>query len=279
MSHLLTDHDGLQTLKRALNRFNNLLKLSDDEYCDISAQIKKIICGQSNLVQLLKLSQKYENVINALNSCDTKGEVKDDCNCNGKQIVRNSCDKEISATEFFCLMNSLKNGQYLVLGLHNDLAALCNLIVKNFSTECDVLPCEEKMMQLLKNLVCCPPPTIDDCNDFDRGYAIALIILISLIFSNKFHCIKCKICDETTTEEPHESCHEQTHESSTSSTEECHNKCNSCDACDPCVRCHRNIYEYSTDGLQVLLSLENQDNVSKWFAIIGMSLGGIVRQL
>lgn len=262
MAHLLTDYEGLQILKRALNRFNNLLKTSDDEYCDISELIKKVICGSGNLNQLLKISNKYENIVTKISQCETTGDAQEDCNCNGRSLVT-SCDKTIMASDFFGVMDSLKNGQFLVLGLHNDLAQVTNLIVKNFSTEHDVLPCTEDLVRLIKHLICCPAVPVDDCTEFDRGYSIALLIVISLVFSNKLHCVKCAICeDRPLFEEVDGKC-----------------KCSDCDNCDPCAKCPRNIYEYSTSGLQVLLSLENQDNIAKWFAIIGMSLGSIARQI
>jgi len=260
MANLITDYKGLQTLKRALNRFNNFLKNSDDEYCDISSQIKKILGCGSNLVQLLKIAQKYDSIIGCLQDCDTDSNSDDNNSDHHNRRSKNNCVREVAASDYFCLMSNLKNSQMLVLGLQNDLGCLINLVIKNFSTDCDILPSDEELKSLMKDLVCCAPCDKGDCDEFDRGYSVALVVFISLLFSGQFDCIKCTVCNEGENRGDLKNC-------------------NACGSCDPCSKCPRNLYELSAAGLQVLISLDNQDNMTRWFTIIGLSLGGIARKL
>jgi len=293
MAQLITDLEGLQAFKRALNRFSNIIKNADEEPCEIQAIIKKLTCGPSSLNQLIKVASKEHKLFKAIKCCKPPHKPSCDCDeessCSDKRCgcgPCNPCCNGPLATDLFDVLTSLKDSQGTLLAFHHDACELVKAIIKFVKTlDCSPVPCDKELKCLIANLVCCDRSCVqDDCCEFNNGYFVALVMLISLMFGGHLKRTICLVCKT----EASECCEE---ESSCSSSSSGSTGCTgsvapSCDDCvssctvDPCSPCPpKSLYELSVSGLQMLLNLENQDNMNKWFAIIGVTLGGIAGQL
>jgi len=284
MAQLITDYDGLKRLKRALNRFSNIVKNSDLAECDVLRHVKKILSCNGHLNHLLRSSGKYCEFMKSVCSCDKKGE----CDCG-------ECSGKKTASDLFCVINLLKSSQNLVLGFYAELTELLNSLTRFYCGENNIcIPCDEKLRKYIADLYCCPAKPVDDCCDESDEdvlvYGIAMIVLIGLIFGGLTRCI---VCPEEPASvrnrnncgccEKQEHCEEESRESR-ERCDPCHNApirlSNKGCCADPCDqdRC-LSVYEASLKGLQFLLGIQGQDTLNKWFAIIGHNMGAIATQL
>jgi hypothetical protein len=312
MAQLITNFEGLQGLKRALFRLSNVMQTSYDDQSEILHKIKVLLHGGSSLNQLLKLSSKYDNLLDSMKCCTYKKSAHCD-NCNNFS-VRGPCDRDDGpfASDLFNIMESVNNSQNLLLSLNHDLCELTHAIVK-FYCKCDNrLPCEDELECLIKNLVCCgKEPSCDDCGEFNSAYPVAFVIFVALVFGGQFERVVCLICDKHEKKNDCENCnnsrhhshasdksHEKSHHdkshddfdsrsttsigsfSSSDKSDKSDNKkccCEKCDKCSP--KCSRSLYHLSLTGLQLLMSFNTQDHVNKFFTIIGLTIGGIAQNL
>lgn len=292
MAQLITDLEGLQSFKRALNRFSNIIRYADEDPCEIQAAIKKLTCGNSSLNQLIKVASKEQKLVKALQSCRSSHKPRCDCDCDSESSDShkcgcgpcNPCCNGPLATDLFDVLCSLKDSQSALLCLHHDACELVKAIIKYVKClDCAPVPCDKELKCLIANLICCDRRCEqDDCCDFNTGYMVSMVIFVSLLFGGQFQRVQCLVCKTEARECcEEESCGSSTTSGSTGSTGthhscECASSCNA-DPCSPCPP--KSLYELSVSGLQLLLNLENQDNMNKWFAIIGVTLGGIAGQL
>lgn len=219
MAQLITDYDGLLALKRALSRFNLIIRESIEDHTEISNIVNLLLSGTSSLSRLLRVAHRYDVVVRSLKDCtplcgnvDLKNgcnkdfrngynvDFRNGCNCNDGTISQrrdcNRCEGGPYASELFGAIDSLNTNQNLVITLSDELSRLIRAIAAYYERKCDKLPCEDKLEELISRLICCDhKPIFNECEEFDRSYPIALVIFIALLYNGAYPRVKCLICN------------------------------------------------------------------------------------
>ena len=302
MTQLVTDYDGLKNLKRALNRFSNIIKNSDLDECNVLKIVRKMLSCSGSLNQLLKSSEKYENFMDSVHSCNSSNHNHRHGGHHNKK----------TASDLFGIINSLKTSQNTVMEFYHEINNLLKALTSFYTGDNNIsIPCDKIIRSYISDLYCCPTKINNDCcNDNDTDvviYGIAMVVLIGLIFGGKSKCIECvpsnfdivncPPCDDDKHTYHHgrapSNCShvdngnlcESPYSSDCDSDydEKCHNKpiiINNKKCCsDPCDKHKASVYETSVIGLQYLLYLEEKDTLNKWCSIIGCDIGSIAKQL
>jgi hypothetical protein len=278
MAQLITDLSGVQGLKRALNRFKTLMSYSEELDANTLALVSKITSLSGHLSTLFKASTKYDSFVKSLQCCTTTPPSVG-CDCNGqstycKPNCCNPCPSGPTVNELFTVTNILKDNQNALLGLHSEINELVKAIMNSYSGDlCTKIPCDNELNELIADLICCNRSlSCGDCDEIEKGYPIALIVLVSLIFSGQYDKVSCLVCSTSP-----QGCTFGSGNWQQPPPCPCDTPCQTVDPCAPV--CPSSLYELSISGLQYILSLDNQDQINRWFTIVGWQIGSIARQL
>jgi len=203
MAQLITDYDGLLALKRALSRFNLIIRESIEDQTHIIQMVNSLLSGTSSLSKLIRVAYRYDVVLKSLKDCKPLCPLVDfrnGCDCDDGTVSQqrncNKCEGGPFASELFGAIDSITANQNLLISLSDELARLVRAIAAYYNNKCDRLPCENKLEELISRLICCNcKPVFDDCQEFDHNYPIALVIFIALLFNGAYPRVKCLLCN------------------------------------------------------------------------------------